>query len=95
MEGLVSPGSVQQIMLLHLQLTLQEQFKHLNGLRFTATKFKSLKFSMKGFTLPYIADFPSGFSTTNQYASLFSRIRATRSVHLKCSKPIWINHIEK
>jgi hypothetical protein len=30
-QGLVSPGSVQQIMLLHLWLTLQQQPKHLNG----------------------------------------------------------------
>jgi hypothetical protein len=30
MQGLVSPGSVQQIMLHHLEPTVQQQSKHLN-----------------------------------------------------------------
>jgi hypothetical protein len=34
LQGLVSPGSVQQIIPLHLQLTLQQLSKHFNGRTF-------------------------------------------------------------
>jgi hypothetical protein len=52
----VSTSSVQQILPHLLQLTLQEQSRHVNGLRLTTAKFKTLIFSVLGFALPCIAD---------------------------------------
>jgi hypothetical protein len=55
-QGLVSPGSVQQIMLIICSLYYNSNLITWTVVRLTATKLKPLKFSMSRFALPYIAD---------------------------------------
>jgi hypothetical protein len=56
MQDLVSPGSVQQIMLHPCSLHCNSSLNTWTVVRLTATKLKPLKFSTSEFILPYVVD---------------------------------------